>query len=170
MRKFITTVFVALTLLLSPSNTFAHVEITATFPEQYSNATPIPTEVWVEFSGVLQTLDGVTLNTLEVIDRTGISVNIDDPIIDGSRISTKISDQSAPGVFVVKYRVVGQDGHIIEGDYTFNASPDYSATAAVQPVNQDTNESKPYIGLIVFAALLLMLAAGSFIYIKKSNI
>jgi methionine-rich copper-binding protein CopC len=169
MRKFISIVFVAISLLFSAPSSFAHVEITSSFPEQFSNATPIPQRVWIEFSGPLQTIDGEMLNSIEVIDSTGIAVNFGDPLIEGSKITTKISGQSAPGVFIVKYRVVGQDGHVIDDEYTFNASPDYAATPAAMPQNQDTNKSKIYFGLIVFGALLLSLSLGSLIYVKKGE-
>ena len=169
MRKFISIVFVAISLLFSAPSSFAHVEITSSFPEQYTNATPIPQQVWIEFSGVLQELDGEVLNTIEVIDSTGIAVSFGDPVIEGSRITTKVSGQSAPGVFIVKYRVVGEDGHIIDGEYTFNASPDYAATPVAMPLTQGSSDSKIYIGLSVFAALLLSLIVGSFIYVKKGR-
>jgi hypothetical protein len=169
MRKFISFIFIVVALLLSTPSSYAHVEITSSFPEQFSNATPIPQRVWIEFSGALQTLDGEVLNTIEVIDSTGIAVSFDDPLIEGSRITTKVSGQSAPGVFIVKYRVVGEDGHIIEGEYTFNASPDYAATPVAVPLTQESSDSNIYIGLIVFAALFLSLVLGSLIYVKKGR-
>ena len=125
MRKFFSVLFLGFLAFATTPQASAHVEIVSSFPEQFSNVNPIPTQVWIEFSGELQTLDGEAVNSLEVIDSTGIAVNYEDPIISGGRITTKVSGQSAAGVFTVKYRVVGDDGHVIEGDYTFNASPDY---------------------------------------------
>ena len=122
MRKLVSLFLVACLSVLAIPSSSAHVTIVSSFPEQFANVNPIPTEVWIEFSGELQTLDGEAVNSLEVVDSTGIAVNFEDPIISGGRISTKISGQSAAGVFTVKYRVVGDDGHVIEGDYTFNAS------------------------------------------------
>jgi len=168
MRKFISFIFIVVALLLSTPSSYAHVEITSSFPEQYTNATPIPQQVWIEFSGALQELDGEVLNTIEVIDSTGIAVSFGDPVIEGSRITTKVSGQSAPGVFIVKYRVVGQDGHIIDGEYTFNASPDYAATPVAVSLAQETNDSKIYIGAIVLAALLLSLVSG-YLIITRIN-
>jgi len=127
MRKLVTLFLVACLSILAIPSSSAHVTIVSSFPERFANVNPIPTQVWIQFSGDLQTLDGQAVNSLEVIDSTGISVNFEDPIIEGAKIMTKVSGQSAPGVFTVKYRVVGDDGHVIEGDYTFNASPDYAA-------------------------------------------
>jgi hypothetical protein len=128
---------------------------------------PIPTEVWIEFSGDLQTLDGETVNSLEVVDSTGIAVNFEDPVISGGRITTKVSGQSAPGVFTVKYRVVGDDGHVIEGDYTFNASPDYAAEQSPMPISSTSGESSIPVGGILIGALILTFLAGIFVRAKN---
>jgi methionine-rich copper-binding protein CopC len=167
MRKFISFTFVAFCLLFFVPISYAHVEISSTFPEQYTNATPTPQQVWVEFSGPLQTLEGEILNTVEVIDSTGIAVSFGDPVIEGSRITTKVSGQSAPGVFIVKYRVVGEDGHIIEGEYSFSASPDYSDTPNAEPLKQEKGGSMIYVGLIVFGVLVTTLLAGYIIKMKR---
>jgi methionine-rich copper-binding protein CopC len=144
----------------------AHVEIVSSFPERFANVNPIPTQVWIQFSGNLQTLDGEAVNSLEVVDSTGIAVNFEDPIIEGAKIMTKISGQSAPGAFTVTYRVVGDDGHVIEGDYTFNASPDYAeavpTTTSVTPEKSSLN-----IGGIVLAVFLVVFVVGYII--KEKN-
>ena len=136
MRKLVTLLLVSCLSVLTIPCSSAHVTIVSSFPKQFANVNPIPTEVWIEFSGDLQTLDGEAVNSLEVVDSTGISVNFDDPIISGGKIATRISGQSAAGVFTVKYRVVGDDGHVIEGDYTFNASPDYAAGQSPMPISE----------------------------------
>jgi methionine-rich copper-binding protein CopC len=139
----------------------------SSFPDQFANVNPIPTEVWIEFSGDLQTLDGEAVNSLEVVDSTGIAVNFEDPIISGGRITTKVSGQSAPGVFTVKYRVVGDDGHVIEGDYTFNASPDYATEQSPMSISSTSGESSIPVGGILIAPLVLTFLAG--IYVRAKN-
>jgi methionine-rich copper-binding protein CopC len=145
----------------------AHVEIVDSFPQQFANVNPIPTQVWIQFSGDLQTLDGEAVNSLEVIDSTGLAVNFGDPIIEGGKISTKVSGQSAAGVFTVKYRVVGDDGHVIEGDYTFNASPDYSTDQSPMPISATAEESSIPAGGILLAALLIFFFGGIYMRAKK---
>jgi methionine-rich copper-binding protein CopC len=144
----------------------AHVEIVSSFPERFANVNPIPTQVWIQFSGNLQTLDGEAVNSIEVVDSTGIAVNFEDPVIEGAKIMTKISGQSAPGAFTVTYRVVGDDGHVIEGDYTFNASPDYAeavpTTTSVTPEKSSLN-----VGGIVLAVFLVVFVVGYII--KEKN-
>ena len=167
MRKLVTLFLVSCLSVLTTPSSSAHVTIVSSFPERFANVNPIPTEVWIEFSGELQTLDGEALNSLEVVDSTGIAVNFEDPIISGGRITTKISGQSAPGVFTVKYRVVGDDGHVIEGDYTFNASPDYAAEQSPMPITSTSSESSIPVGGILIGALVLTFLAGIFVRAKN---
>jgi methionine-rich copper-binding protein CopC len=167
MRKLVTLFLVSCLSVLTTPSSSAHVTIVSSFPERFANVNPIPTEVWIEFSGELQTLDGEALNSLEVVDSTGIAVNFEDPIISGGRITTKISGQSAPGVFTVKYRVVGDDGHVIEGDYTFNASPDYSAGQSPMPISEAPEKSSIPAGGTLLGGLLLALIGIFFLRATK---
>jgi hypothetical protein len=101
-----------------------------------------------------------------VIDSTGIAVNYEDPIIEGAKIMTKISGQSAPGVFTVKYRVVGDDGHVIEGEYTFNASPDYAEVMPISTTSMPEESSIP-AGGILLAVLIAIFVGGIFMRAKN---
>jgi copper resistance protein C len=167
MRKLVSLLLVAFLSFLTMPMSTAHVTIVSSFPERFTNVNPIPTEVWIQFSGELQTLDGEAVNSLEVIDSTGIAVNFEDPIINGAKIMTKISGQSAPGVFTVKYRVVGDDGHVIEGDYTFNASPDYAATQSPVPISQSPEQRSIPAGGTLLGGLLLALIGIFFLRAKN---
>ena len=162
MRKVILSIVIGFIALLSIPSSSAHVEIVSSFPERFSNINPIPTQVWIQFSGDLQTLEGETINSLEVIDSTGIAVNFEVPVIEGAKIMTKISGQSTPGAFLVKYRVVGKDGHVIEGDYTFNASPEYAEAVPVTTSVPENNSSFP-VGGILLAFLLVTFFGGIFL-------
>jgi methionine-rich copper-binding protein CopC len=154
--------------LLSVPISSAHVEIVSSFPDQFANVSPIPTQVMIEFSGELQNLDGEILNSIEVIDSTGLVVSYDDAVIEGAKIVTKLSGQSAAGVFIVKYRVVGQDGHVIEGEYTFNASPEYAEAVPTTTAEIEKTSSIP-IGVAVFVILLILGAAAYFKYRKSEK-
>ena len=169
MRKSVTVFLVSLLSVLAIPTSSAHVEIVDSFPERFANVNPIPTQVWIQFSGELQTLDGQALNSLEVIDSTGLSVNFEDPVIDGAKILTRVSGQSAPGVFTVKYRVVGDDGHVIEGDYTFNASPDYSAEQSPMPISSTSEQSSFPVGGILIGALILTFLGGIFMRARNRS-
>lgn len=167
MRRLTSLLLLAVSAVFIAPNASAHVEIVDSFPQQFANANPIPTQVWIQFSGDLQTLDGEAVNSLEVIDSTGLAVNYEDPVIEGGKISTKVSGQSAAGVFTVKYRVVGDDGHVMEGDYTFNASPDYSDQQTPMPINEVSENSSIPAGGILLAILFLLFVGGVLMRAKK---
>jgi len=154
--------------LLSVPVSSAHVEVVSSFPDQFSNVNPIPTQVWIEFSGELQNLDGEIVNSLEVTDSTGYVMSSDDSVVEGGRITTQISRQSAAGVFIVKYRVVGQDGHVIEGEYTFNASPEYAEAVPTTTAELEKTSSLP-IGIVVFVILLVVGAVAYFMYRRSEK-
>jgi len=166
MRKLIVALSLAALAFLNTPMASAHGEIVSTFPEQYSNATPIPTQVWIQFDGNLQTLAGQAINTIDVVDSTGLTVSYGDPVIDGGKISTKLSGQSAPGVFTVNYRIVSEDGHPVEGSYTFNASPNYADDAPVTTAAPKEG-SKFSIGGIVMIVFLGIFALG--VLVKRKN-
>lgn len=168
MRKIFVSFVIGFIALLSMPSSSAHVEIVSTFPERFANVNPIPTELWIQFNADLQTLEGEVVNSLEVIDSTGLAVNFEDPVIVDSKIMTKISGQSAPGSFAVKYRVVGDDGHVIEGDYTFNASPDY-AEAVPTTTSVPKASSSLNVGGIVLVVFLLIFVVGFIIKEKKDE-
>ena len=161
MRRLLLLCIAGLTVFTSPLAS-AHVEIVSSYPEQYANVNPIPTSVWIEFNDNLQNLEGEIVNRIEVTDSTGLVVSYEDAIVEAGKITTKVSGQSAAGVFTVKYRVVGQDGHVIEGEYTFNASPDYAeAVPATTSVPQ--NSSNFPVGGILIAFLLAIFFGGLFL-------
>jgi len=164
-RLLIALTLAGLTVLTSPSAS-AHVDVVSSFPERYANVNPIPTTVWIEFSGELQNLEGEIVNTIEVTDSTGLVVSYQDAIIEAGRITTKVSGQSAAGVFIVKYRVVGQDGHVIEGDYTFNASPDYAEAVPVTTSVLEDDSSFP-VGGVLLAFFLATILGGTFLKAKN---
>ena len=168
MRKIIVSFVLLCMTLLSVPISSAHVEIVSSFPDQFANVNPIPTQVMIVFSSELQNLDGEILNSIEVTDSTGLVVSYDDAVIEGAKIMTKLSGQSAAGVFIVKYRVVGQDGHVIEGEYTFNASPEYAEAVPTTTAEIEKTSSIPF-GVAVFVLLLILGAAAYFIYRKSEK-
>ncbi len=166
MRKLLVSVLIIALTAISIPDSSAHGEIVSSFPKQYTNVNPIPTQVWIEFDGKLQTLDGQQINTIEVIDSTGYAMNTGDPVISDGRITTQLSDQSAPGVFTVNYRIVSEDGHPVKGSYTFNASPDYAATDVATTAAPKKNSSLDVGGIVMIVCLTIF---GLGLLAKRKN-
>jgi hypothetical protein len=89
---------------------------------------------------IYKLLDGQAVNSLEVeaFDSTGIAVNcMGTPSSVVGESPPRFQDKDALAHFTVKYRVVGDDGHVIEGECTFNASPDYSEGQSPMPISAE---------------------------------
>lgn len=67
------------------------------------------------------------------------------------------------------YRVVGDDGHVIEGEYTFNASPDYAEVQTPTPINTTEQSSSTSASGILIGVIVLLLCAGLFMRVKNRS-
>ena len=137
-----------------------------------SVSSPTPSQVWIEFDGELQLIEGEVVNTLKVTDSTGLVVSSEEAVIEGAKISTQVSDQSVGGVFTVQYRIVSEDGHPVEGSYTFEASPGFEATEMIEPTTTATasdDQTDLSIGAIVMAVFLVVFAVRYFVKMRNEK-
>jgi len=172
MRKFSVVLLAFQCLILSAPTSFAHGQIVTSYPLDGSTSSPTPTQVWIEFDGELQTIDGEVVNTLKVTDSTGLVVSAEEAVIEGAKISTQVSDQSVGGVFTVEYRIVSEDGHPVEGSYTFQASPGFEATEMIEPTTSATasdDRSEFSFGAIVMSFFLVVFAVRYFVKMRNEK-
>ena len=172
MRKLTVAVLAGICLILSSPISFAHGQIVTTYPLMDSVSSPTPSQVWIEFDGELQQIEGEVVNTLKVTDSTGLVVSSEEAVIEGAKISTQVSDQSVGGVFTVQYRIVSEDGHPVEGSYTFEASPGFEATEMIEPTTSATasdNQTDLSIGAIVMAVFLVVFAVRYFVKMRNEK-
>jgi hypothetical protein len=172
MRKLTMAALAGLCLILSSPTSFAHGQIVTSYPLMDSVSSPTPSQVWIEFDGQLQQIEGEVVNTLKVTDSTGLVVSSEEAVIEGAKISTQVSDQSVGGVFTVQYRIVSEDGHPVEGSYTFEASPGFEATEMIEPTTSATasdNQTDLSIGAIVMAVFLVVFAVRYFVKMRNEK-
>jgi methionine-rich copper-binding protein CopC len=172
MRKLTVAALAGLCLILSSPLSFAHGQIVTSYPLMDSVSSPTPTQVWIEFDGELQLIEGEVVNTLKVTDSTGLVVSSEAAVIEGAKISTQVSDQSVGGVFTVQYRIVSEDGHPVEGSYTFEASPGFEATEMIEPTTTATASDEKTdlsIGAIVMAVFLVVFAVRYFVKMRNEK-
>ncbi|CAB4567216.1 MAG: hypothetical protein F2553_02860 [Actinobacteria bacterium] len=172
MRKLTVAVLAGICLILSSPISFAHGQIVTTYPLMDSVSSPTPSQVWIEFDGELQLIEGEVVNTLKVTDSTGLVVSSEEAVVEGAKISTQVSDQSVGGVFTVQYRIVSEDGHPVEGSYTFEASPGFEATEMIEPTTTATasdDQTDLSIGAIVMAVFLVVFAVRYFVKMRNEK-
>ena len=117
-------------LLATPINAFAHGEVTEATPAADSNVLTAPIEVSMEFDGKLQTIGNANVNLLTVTDNQGQIISSPTSVVEGSKISTRLQLTDITGLVLVHYRIVSEDGHPVEGDYSFTVGEKPTLTSA----------------------------------------
>ena len=102
-----------------PVAAFAHGEMVQATPAVDSNVLTAPTEVSIEFDGKLQIIGNTNVNSIEVTDNQGQLISSPTSVVEGNKISTKLQLTDITGLVSVHYRIVSEDGHPVEGDYSF---------------------------------------------------
>ena len=106
-------------LFAFPVVAFAHGEMVKATPAVDSNVLTAPTEVSIEFDGKLQIIGNTNVNSIEVTDNQGQIISSPTSVVEGNKISTKLQLTDITGLVSVHYRIVSEDGHPVEGDYSF---------------------------------------------------
>ena len=106
-------------LFAFPVVAFAHGEMVKATPAVDSNVLTAPTEVSIEFDGKLQIIGNTNINSIEVTDNQGQIISSPTSVVEGNKISTKLQLTDITGLVSVHYRIVSEDGHPVEGDYSF---------------------------------------------------
>ena len=120
--KFLTCITV-LALALSPQAASAHAQLTTSIPLANQTVEVLPKLLWIEFDGDLMTFGDKNPNEIKVLDSKLKRVDIGGTIIGGARISTKLKSGLIQGRYQVKYRIVSEDGHPVEGNFFFTYRP-----------------------------------------------
>ena len=102
-----------------PIAAFAHGEMVQATPAVDSNVLTAPTEVSIEFNGKLQIIGNTNVNSIEVTDNQGQVISSPTSVVEGNKISTKLQLTDITGLVSVHFRIVSEDGHPVEGDYSF---------------------------------------------------
>ena len=109
----------ALTLALPLQTASAHAQLTTSLPLTNQIVKTLPKLIWIEFDGDLMTFGDKNPNEIKVLDSKLKRVDTGGTIVGGARISTKLKSGLPQGKYQVKYRIVSEDGHPVEGNFFF---------------------------------------------------
>jgi methionine-rich copper-binding protein CopC len=123
MKKLTSTLMSILLILLGVQNANAHAQLSSSVPAKNQIVKVLPSLVWLEFDGDLLSFGNKEIHKIAVINSKRARVSTGKPIIGGARISTKLKTGLPAGKYLVTYRVVSEDGHPIEGSYSFTYKP-----------------------------------------------
>lgn len=106
-------------LFAFPITAFAHGEMVQATPAVDSNVLTAPQDVSIEFDGKLQTIGNAVVNLITVTDNQGQVISSPTSVVEANKISTRLLLTDITGLVLVRYRIVSEDGHPVEGDYSF---------------------------------------------------
>jgi methionine-rich copper-binding protein CopC len=123
MKKIIATFLVAAISIGLPQIANAHAQLTDSNPGVNKTVKSLSEFVWVEFDGNLMVFGGKHPNVITVTDAKKNRVDAGGSIVGGARLSTRIKQGLKPGKYLVFYRVVSEDGHPVQGSFSFTYMP-----------------------------------------------
>lgn len=107
----------------SSATAFAHAEFIASNPKANSTVKSLPVTIWAEFGEKLIVIGEKNPNSISVTDSMKMKVNLGPALVRGSRISTKLKPGLSAGKYQVSYRIVSEDGHVVNGKFSFTYKP-----------------------------------------------
>jgi methionine-rich copper-binding protein CopC len=123
MKKLTTIIISVLLTLAGMQSADAHAQLSSSNPTKNQIVRTLPSLVWLEFDGDLLSFGDKQIHKITVTNSRKKRVDIGGPIVGGARISTKLKAGLPAGKYFVSYRVVSEDGHPVEGSYTFSYKP-----------------------------------------------
>ena len=113
-----------------PIAAFAHGEMVQATPAADSKVLTAPQDVSIEFDGKLQIIGNAVVNLITVTDNQGQVISSPTSVVEGNKISTRLQLTDITGLVSVHYRIVSEDGHPVEGDYSFTVGENPTLTSA----------------------------------------
>jgi methionine-rich copper-binding protein CopC len=123
MKKLTTMIISVLLIFAGMQSADAHAQLSLSNPAKNQIVRTLPSLVWLEFDGDLLSFGDKQINTITVTNSIKKRVDIGGPIVGGARISTRLKANLSAGKYLVSYRIVSEDGHPVEGSYSFIYKP-----------------------------------------------
>ena len=155
-----------LTLSFGAPCASAHSVLVSSVPAADTTVVDFPMEVVLNFNEELMIVGDQNPNKVEVFDDQGALVS-GGTVVKGASIAAPVGI-TGNGLFSVKYRVVSNDGHVVEGSYSFNVESPI-AIASPMPISAPIEPAEDGSNLLVRIAVLAALGAGIFISLRKAN-
>jgi len=145
--------------LVTAAPALAHDELTGSSPAAGATVTALPGRVVLRFE---EPPDAQGIR-MKVIGPGGRAVNATGPRLSGSTVSERIRPSKQRGDYVIRFRIISDDGHPVSGAIRFTVAavaPAVVPPAKVTPPAAATGSSATNTWIAVGAALIV-LAAGA---------
>lgn len=157
-RSVVGLVVAAFALLVQPVTTHAHTSLTTSAPAPDSVVASAPDEVRLTFGGVVVAGAG----TIQIFAPSGDRVESGAPTPGRGMELAQRFRGGDPGTYGVSYRVSSEDGHVINGSFTFSVGTQggKGATAASDAGEVDASLQVAFSTTRFVEVVALLLAAG----------
>jgi hypothetical protein len=152
LKKFIVMIAIVLSAVLFSGVAAAHTRLSASVPAENSVADSPVTEIVLDFNTSIEPVSRIT-----VTSESGKEVPLQEVQVSGERLTGKLAEPLPNGAYTVSWKIIGADGHAVNGSYAFAvnvpgiAEPEASAPTATESpaptADEQQSEASPSPGV-----------------------
>ncbi len=133
----LTLVLISIFVMIFPSNLSAHTKLEKSSPQEGEVITTQLHEITLQFNTDIE-----ILSTFTLIDENDREVSLEETQIKDRSMVRELNDSLvlANGEYTIRWKIVGKDGHPIEGEYRFSVN--LPAQASTPEPNKETTKSQ----------------------------
>ena len=162
-RRLLTAGLLFFMALLALHSANGHSALVLSNPTNDQVLEAFPSEMSLTFNEELISIEGESINTLNLEGADGSNYDLLAPTVVGAVLSAKADSAEYPvGTYLLSYRVVSADGHPITGEISFSTQSTtiIESDLGVEVVYQEEEQDRYYsnIGFFVLTAIFLSLS------------
>ena len=144
----------------------AHSALVSSVPAADATVVDFPMEVVLNFNEELMIVGDANPNRVEVFDEQGALIS-GESLVNGASVTAPVGI-NGNGTYSVKYRVVSKDGHVVEGNYSFNVESPI-AISQPMPISAPAEELEDGPNLLVRLVPVLAMGLVVFIWLRRAK-
>jgi hypothetical protein len=167
--KRVAIIFSSLFFVLIPTLCAAHTTLISSDPAHDTTIDQWPDHFTLTFGEPLQVLKGVQINRVSVTNANAQSLE-GATTVNGAVLTVAVAPNTVDGPVLVNYRVAAADGHVLDGEYSFNyKNGAVTAPLTTQQPHQTSHGSINNLTVIATSTILVVLGLlfGIFVYRRK---
>ncbi|WP_428910012.1 copper resistance CopC family protein [Niallia sp. Krafla_26] len=133
-------VIAVIILSLMCDQVFAHTALKESSPEDGEVLTETIQQMTLRFTTKIE-----QTSTIEVTDTNGQRVGLGNLIIEGNEIGATLLQPLGNGVYNVTWKIIGADGHPIEGEFTFTVDASVAETPTEDKVEEPVKDKEEVV-------------------------
>lgn len=134
-KLYVAGVLLVFILLVTPHSAFAHTHMVSSSPEKDEQVEQPIDQIQLDFH-----TDIAPLSSFTVTGEQG-TIELEEIQVEGARMTGLLAGDLENGTYTVDWKIVGEDGHPMEGSYSFSVNVPESADESVTAVDPDTNSN-----------------------------